>query len=690
MKRVLLISLSLLVLALGIMIWAHHTVPSESILTSLPSSDGELFLRSNRTSVGEQPILLLIDKEDPNVFSRYIAEILKAEGIFAFETIDISAGDLESRLINSYALVITATTSRNLQTFKSILSGYVSNGGRLFMLSPPPEFDSLLGVKTTAGSLNDGYIQFDAGAAVARGLSKVPLQYFGTARQLRTTSSNVVAHLLTNDFRATPYSAAGINSFGKGKTGFLAFDLGRSIVIARQGKPPASNNSEYGDKDGDGIYRTADLFYDTFDYSETLVPQADEQQKFFVKLLYALLDCDPVIPRVWYFPDGNPCVALVTGDTHGNWGGDRPDSISGRMFDYVERRGGHYTLFDYPDQLSTKLASTMTSRGHTISPHIYYPRSSNVFFLRIKLFIANGFSRSTYFFRPRLSDLRDEVDFAVETFHNRTGSAPTLTRTHYLTWWGWTETAQLLAQYGIRMDFSITGMNPHNIFVVPTTRLRSPAGYGYINGSGQPMKFMNSEGKLINLFSQLTQVEDDVIAAAYVASPPNDSLTIHKLIEVNRRLIDESVDDYNTALVYNFHPEHALWRFPPNAPVSWQWITATIDYLSQRKVPMLSGDTWLHFVEARHNIRMNRVTYNPFTHKSTFTLSCPLDVQGLTLLLPIPRKAINFKSVDVYLESKPLNRLATRTSRKTVNGMAYLELILNLQANVPVIVSYSF
>ena len=226
--------------------------------------------------------------------------------------------------------------------------------------------------------------------------------------------------------------------------------------------------------------------------------------------------------------------------------------------------------------------------------------------------------------------------YGVNAFKQRVGWQPAFTRTHFLTWWGWDEIPRTYAEMGIRMDLSITGMNPFRQFQLPSMPgLRSPTGYGYINGSGLPMRYTTLEGKLLGVYSQLTQVEDDVISAGYIQIPGNDSLTTAMLKEANRQLIDESVDRFHTALVWNCHPQHSMTRFPKESPLTWGWLTATVDHLVKRGVPMLSVDEWLQFTETRFAVEIHMLPHDPSSRTTEWTVVSPSDVHGLTLALPV-------------------------------------------------------
>jgi len=637
------------------------------------------------SSLASQPILVVLDLKDTNVYSRYVTEILRAEGIFSFESIDLASTDLDSQTLQGHSLVITCTRDMILRTHQKLIEQYVRLGGSLLSVDPPPEFDSLLGVRSLGRTMNDGYIQFDLTHPITQGVTHAPLQFFGQANLYAVTSSTVVAKLSADNREPPTFPAFGVATVGKGMSAFIAFDLGRSIVFTRQGKPLKRNRGEGVDNDGDGVFKCSDLFYGTFDYSNRSIPQADEQQKVFAHIVMFLLQSRTIVPRVWYFPFLFPSVALLTGDHHGqNWHNEIQ-----RVSEYLDRRGGHYTFFVYSDMIDTHLTHDLVRRGHTVAPHLYYPRRSNVV-MRARQYLASWFSR-TYFFRPRFADLRDEVEFGCEAFSRLRVGAGAVTRLHYLIWPGWTETPQLLAQYGFQMDFSISGANPQrqDRAMKGDEEWNSPSGFGYINGSGHPMRFLTTDGKFIDLFGQSTVFEDDVAAREVMPSVPNDSLTTQRLIEASRTLIDESIEKYHSTLVWNLHPEHVSMRWPTEVPTTWPLITSIVDYLGEQNIPMLGANEWLQFVRARSDLQIEQVEYDSALKSGGFSVVGPLDIDGLTLLVPLPIGVCSPRSFTVTLSRGESSREKLVASIAIFNGIGYLAIQTRLRANRPIGVSYS-
>lgn len=661
-----------IIATVAVIIWARIVPTFDGILPRQSYDNSWLQLRSEGKTL--QPILLVIDTTDANPFSRYVAEILRAEGILTFETWNVASGSLDSSVIPQYHLIITATASRHLRSMRSDLVAWVRCGGRLLMVAPPQEFDTLLGVRTIGPARTDGYIQFDAARQMTENLSSVPIQFFGPSATLQSTTATVLARLSTSKDGPFAIPAAGIDTYGLGKTGFLSYDLGTSVVTLRQGRPPKSVPVKPVDRDGDGVFKTTDLYYDSFDYSNTTIPQADLHQSLFARMIFELLLPEYLIPRIWYFPDGKPCVALLTGDHHGqNWHHEIENVAA-----YIESKGGHFTFIVYPDMIDPALVRGLVNRGNDVEPHVYYPRESNMM-MRARLFVANWFS-PTYFYRPRYTELEQELQSALRNFEALGIGPATLTRTHYLVWLGWSETPKLFAQQGIHFDLSISGVDPHyGERPGGSDQWNSPMGYGYINGSGRPMRFIDTNGKLIPLYTQLTQFEDDVTAREVMPNPPNDSATTAGEIAVSKRFIDDSANRYHTTLVWNFHPEHTTLRWPPEAPTTWPWFKATVDYLAEKKIPMLPAKEWLRFTNGRSNVQVSKIIYNSSKKSGSFTVASSVSVSGLTLLIPLGSET--GISLEVH-ENPPA--LRSKPSEVVFEGLRYAQVVLDVSANIPV------
>ena len=122
------------------------------------------------------PILLV--GTSSNQFSFYYSEILRAEGLSAFDSIDIST--VTAATLSSYDVVIlgqTVLTGDQVTMFTS----YVNGGGNLLAMRPDKQLASLLGISDTGTTLSNGYLLVNTSGPPGVGIVGQPIQFHGTA-----------------------------------------------------------------------------------------------------------------------------------------------------------------------------------------------------------------------------------------------------------------------------------------------------------------------------------------------------------------------------------------------------------------------------------------------------------------------------------------------------------------------------
>src|SRR5262245_54462252 len=90
-------------------------------------------LRSVAAAPAAAPILLIVNDRAPNKFGRYIGEILRAEGLNAYQVAQLGALTITD--LSAHRLIILAETPL-AGTQVALLSNYVNGGGRLLALRP--------------------------------------------------------------------------------------------------------------------------------------------------------------------------------------------------------------------------------------------------------------------------------------------------------------------------------------------------------------------------------------------------------------------------------------------------------------------------------------------------------------------------------------------------------------------------
>jgi hypothetical protein len=268
-------------------------------------------------AVAAAPVLVIADPADP--FGRYYTEILRAEGLNAFDVANLET--LTPELLAGRAVVLLAGTSlRNAQV--TTLTDWVDDGGNLIAMRPDAKLAGLLGLGTTTGVLDNGFVTVDPES----GMTTDSMQFHGVADRWTVLSAAPIARLSTTATATPDDPAVTLRSVGSsgGEAAAFTFDLARSIVYTRQGNPAWAGQER--DFAMDNVTRSNDLFFgakpgevkpDWVDLNKVQIPQADEQQRLLANLITQMSADELPLPRFWYLPRGGKAVVVMTGDDHG-------------------------------------------------------------------------------------------------------------------------------------------------------------------------------------------------------------------------------------------------------------------------------------------------------------------------------------------------------------------------------------
>ncbi len=431
------------------------------------------------------PVLVISSSTNP--FTRYAGEILLAEGLNHYAVREI--GTVTPTLLADYDVAIlgemTLTTGQ-----VTMLTDWVNVGGNLIALRPDPQLAGLLGLTPASGTLAQGYLLVDTGAAPGQGIVGQTIQYHGTADRYTLNGATAVATLYSNATTATSNPAVTLRSVcsSGGQAAAFTFDLARSVVYTRQGNPAWAGQ----ERDGVSPRRSDDLFFgnaasdpqpDWIDLDKVAIPQADEQQRLLANLILTMAADRKPLPRFWYFPRGEKAVVLMTGDDHGNNG------TQGRFEDYQQAsapgcsvadwecvRGTSYIFPNTP--LAAVDAEALEADGFEIAVHV----NTNC---------ADWTSSSLQsFYTTQIADFATNFP---------TLDAPATNRTHCIAWSDWATQPKVEKQKGIRLDTNYYYWPPGWVNDRP----------GFMTGSGMPMRFADLDGTVIGVYQAATQMTDE-------------------------------------------------------------------------------------------------------------------------------------------------------------------------------------
>jgi hypothetical protein len=368
------------------------------------------------------PILLVLNSSATNKFGPYLAEILRAEGLSAYEVKQLSAltaGDLAA-----HDLTILAETPLTAPQ-AALFNNHVAGGGRLIAMRPDAQIAGLFGLAAPSGTLSSPYMQIDAAALLGgqrpgEGLPTATLQTHGTAGRYTLSGGVLIARLYSNATTSTTFPA--VAGAVNGRAAAFTYDLASSVALTRQGNPASANV----DRDNDGVIRTVDLFMGVnggapwIDRDRMPIPQADVQQRLFARLVSQFVAQSKPLPQLWYFPGAAKTVVIPTGDAHAN-----PTSYYQRQIDSLAPYGGKMTFYLSPagDPQPANLA-TWATQGHDFSIHPYVNAS-----------FVTGYGQAISWF---------------QSYYQRNPGRTV--RNHQVVWSGWTDAASLASQAGFALD----------------------------------------------------------------------------------------------------------------------------------------------------------------------------------------------------------------------------------------------
>ena len=212
-------------------------------------------------------------------------------------------------------------------------------------------------------------------------------------------------------------------------------------------------------------------------------------------------------------------------------------------------------------------------------------------------------------------------------------------RTHKILWKGWVETARIQAERGIRMNLDYYHVGP---------AFQTSAGawpYGYFTGSGLPMKFVDEQGRILNIYQQATQLADEQLIPVPWGS--QQRLMAEAATHIATELLDRSRNGAYAAVAAQFHADlfADLGEYTATAT---RWLDGTLSHAAAHGIPIWSAEQWLHFTEARHDARLDVQGCDPTGRRLTVRLTATSDDAGdLVVLLPLSHGTARLERIEL-------------------------------------------
>ncbi|HEY6505430.1 MAG TPA: N,N-dimethylformamidase beta subunit family domain-containing protein [Chitinophagaceae bacterium] len=533
------------------------------------------------------PILVISSSTNP--FSRYAAEILRAEGLNEFAVMDISS--VNATVLNNYDVVVLGEISVTAPEV-TMLTNWVNAGGTLIAFKPVAALNSLMGLSPASGTLSDKYLLVNTASGPGAGIVGETIQFHGVANLHTLNGATSIATLYSDATTATVNPAVTTINVGSngGKAIAFTYDLARSVVYTRQGNPAWAGQERDGQS---GPIRSNDLFFglpantgaDWIDFNKIAIPQADEQQRLLANIiLQSNLHRKP-LPRFWYLPRELKAAIVMTGDDHGvngttgrfehykTLGPNTPADVA----NWNAVRGTSY-IFPYTPITNEQIVAFQND-GFEIALH---PETGCANFTEASL--TNNFTTQLNTLSANFPGI----------------SAPVTNRTHCLPWSDWASHAKVEAAKGIRLDA--------NYYYWPGVWVQNRP--GVFTGSGLPMRFADLDGSMIDCYQLPTQMTDE------------SEIGVGTFCDA---LLDKALgpEGYYGAFNANMHTDTGANHVGSNAVI----LSA-----QARQVPVISAKQMLTWIDGRNNSYFGNIIWAG--NELNFNITAASGSTNLRAMLP--------------------------------------------------------
>jgi hypothetical protein len=246
------------------------------------------------------------------------------------------------------------------------------------------------------------------------------------------------------------------------------------------------------------------------------------------------------------------------------------------------------------------------------------------------------------------------------------GPVSPTTRTHRILWSGWADTARVQAQYGIRMNLDYYHYGP------AFQKKDGEWVYGHFNASGLPMKFVDIDGQLLNIYQQNTQLVDEhMIKMPWGMGGSN--VGGEKAAGIVGGILQMAVQKYPAAFAAQFHFD----PFALGGDIALEaekFLLGSLEHAVNFGVPIWNAENWLLFNENRSRVGLSDFVWNSDEKKWVVNLFAPgFNEAQYSLLIPVRFGSIHLAEILV-------DNLETSSITKSLFGLQY-ELITLSEGN---------
>lgn len=597
-----------------------------SILRKVTLGFGIMLIALLENCQGERPPAPILIFAGENNFGRYTGEILKAEGFneFVIDSISKKHQKLKQSYLDPFDIVILAESLKD-STMWDIFRQYVKDGGNLITTGQASPPEDLTGVRKLTGELNVSSIIIDSGIP-GKGCTKSKgIRLHVNANKYSLSGARALAWFNNKDDVAQ-FPAVVFNSYGDGFTASFLYDLPRNIVYTRQGNPLSAGI----EKDSIPGLRAMDMFTDGWiDTAQNTKNQADLQMTLLSYCISKMSTiCEP-LPRIWYFPDTLKCLVTLTND--GEFRGQK--DFEGQFRD-VDSMGAKMTLYVMETgKVTRNWAHRWTNKGFEISGHPDDTKEAS----------RPTWNNMEFALGSKMNEVSTLYGLKMKTIVN-----------HWFVWCGndhkgvpeFAAQAEMEARHGFALDINYAHYDNKSC----QGHFLGPGGLhqGNFTGSGLPMRFATSKGRVINIFQQLNNVYDQ----QYTEN--NDP---EGFFNCFKGLMDRSLNDgvYSYISIKSHNDEYYFSKAP---------LLRMLSYSASKRIPVWTASRTADFILSRDAARFTQLIWEK--NELSFDLESPTAGPSKLGFL-IPYKFGDAEAGQVMIDGK-----AVPSHPVSVKGSVYL------------------
>ena len=517
-------------------------------------------------------ILVIRSDQEENVYGRFAAEILRAEGLMGFEIRDLAVSPLPDLLPGDLAVFTRCFLSRS-ET--SRLTGMIEAGAAVVFIQPQPELMRAWGLCSRSAVLVSGRVRPRTGYPGAG----LPLQTHGAVACYDAAGAGLDWHVVADgcgdDGLDAATVAAATATLGRGRIGMFAYDLPRAVARIRFGNPDLVSLVTT------GLWRwphAGDLFTGWPDPALARTVQAEAHGQLLARVLTEI--CPWPLMRLWYYERiGERTAAVLQSDGDNS----KPEEFRA-LGEALKKRDGSATFYLLKEtQLGESDVKALRADGHTFAPHVNPDHGEDLHFA-----FADALGAETAAFRARF------------------GTCSTSLQCHRAPWTGYVSTmVPAHVACGYRLSFAYLS-------------IPAPSWGTYMCGAGRPLRFCGLDGTVYDCWQQPVPVLDD---ASLISRYESEMTAMKSEFDA---LLDGAVRETHTTTAILSHPVSFCAYSRP-------FMEHAFDRFAAAGVRIRNGDEWCDYTDRRDAVRIaagrerdGTMVYDPTHVNGRFTVMIPV------------------------------------------------------------------